>query len=88
MFQLNENCEVDVRFLRSEYIKYWPVDIYSENSWSSTIYITIHREISVNSLLSFFFDINFEVIKKAGKSRCANGNDIKMIILGPIVSIQ
>ena len=42
------------------------------------------REDSVISLLNSYLDLNFEVIKKADDSRYANGNDIKLVNLGPI----
>ena len=35
-------------------------------------------------MLNKYLDLNFEVIKKAEDSRYANGNDIKLVNLGPI----
>ena len=51
---------------------------------TSQLYINIPREDSVNSLLNSYLDSNFEVIEKAAFSRYANGNDIKLVNLGPI----
>ena len=36
------------------------------------------------SLLNSYLDLNFEVIKRAANSRYGNGNDIKLINLGPV----
>ena len=35
-------------------------------------------------MLNNYLDLNFEVIKKADNSRYGNGNDIRLVILGPI----
>ena len=34
--------------------------------------------------MNSYLDLNFEVIKKADNSRYANGNDIRLVKLGPI----
>ena len=36
------------------------------------------------SLLNSYLDLNFEVVKKNDNSRYANGNDIRLVNLGPI----
>ena len=36
------------------------------------------------SFLKSYLDLNFEVIKKADNSRYANGDDIRLVNLGPI----
>ena len=46
--------------------------------------MNIPREDSVISLLNCYLHLNFEVIKKADDSRYGNGNDIKLVNLGPI----
>ena len=51
---------------------------------SSQIYINIPREDSVISLLNSYLDLNFEVLKKADKSRYGNGNVIKLVNMAPI----
>ena len=48
------------------------------------IYINIPREDSVISLLNSYLDLNFEVIKKADDSRYGNGDEIRLVNLGPI----
>ena len=47
--------------------------------------INIPREESVISLLSSYLQLGFEVIKRADKSRYANGKDIRLVNLGAIV---
>ena len=84
MFQLNENYEVDRRILKSVYIRYSPAETSTIYTPNSQIYTNIPREDSVISLLNSYLDLNFEVIKKADTSRYGNGNDIKLVNLGPI----
>ena len=84
MFKLNENYEVDRRILKCDYIRYSPAETSTINTPNSQVYINIPREDSVISLLNSYLDLNFEVIEKADDSRYANGNDIKLVNLGPI----
>ena len=84
MFKLNENYEVDRTFLKCDYIRYSPAETSTINTPKSQIYINIPREDSVISLLHSYLDLNFEVIKKADDSRYGNGNDIRLVNLGPI----
>ena len=83
MFKLNEVHEVDQRILKIEYIRYSAAETSTKNTPNSRIYINIPREVSVASLLKNYFDLKFEVIKKADNSRYANGNDIRLVNLGP-----
>ena len=84
MFKLNENYEVDRRILKCDYIRYSPAETSTINTPNSQIYINIPREDSVISLLNSYLDLNFEVIKKNDNSRYGNGNDIRLVNLGPI----
>ena len=84
MFKLNENYEVDRRILKCDYIRYSTAEISTVNTPNSQIYINIPREDSVISLLNSYFDLNFEVIKKVDDSRYGNGNDIRLVNLGPV----
>ena len=84
MFKLNENYEVDRRILKCDYIRYSPAETSTINTPNSQIYINIPREDSVISLLNSYLDLNFEVIKKDDNSRYANGNDIRLVNLGPV----
>ena len=85
MFKLNENYEVDRKILQCDYIRYSPAETSTINTPNSQIYINIPREDSVISLLNSYLDLNFEVIKKDDNSRYANGKDIRLVNLGPIV---
>ena len=83
MFKLNENYEVDRRILKCDYIRYSLAETSTINTPNSQIYINIPREDSVISLLNSYLDLNFEVVKKNDNSRYANGNDIRLVNLGP-----
>ena len=82
MFKLNENYEVDKKVLKCDYICYSPAETSTKNTPNSQIYINIPREDSVISFLNSY--LRFEVIKKDDNSRYANGNDIRLVNLGPI----
>ena len=84
MFKLNEIYEVDRRILKCDYIRYSPAEISTINTPNSQIYISIPREDSVISLMNSYLDLNFEVIKKVDDTRYGNGNDTKLVNLGPI----
>ena len=83
MFKLIENYEVDRRIQKCDYIRYSPAETSTIKTPKCQIYINIPREGSVIILLNSYLDINFEVIKKADNSRHGNGNDIKLVNLGP-----
>ena len=84
MFKLNQNYEVDPRIPKCDYFRYSPAETSTINTPNIQIYINIPREDSVISLLNSYLDLNFEVIKKADNSRYGNGNDIRLVNLGPI----
>ena len=84
MFKLYENYEVDRRILKCDYIRYAPAETSTINTPNGQIYINIPREDSVLSLLKSYLGLNFEVIKKTDDSRYGNGNDIRLVNLGPI----
>ena len=84
MFKLNENYEVDRKILNCEYIRYSPAETSTINTPNSQIYINIPREVSVISLLESYLDLSFEVIKKTDDSRYGNGDEIRLVNLGPI----
>ena len=84
MFKLNEKYEIDRRILKCEYNRYAPAETSTINTPNSQIYINIPREDSVLNLMNSYFDLKFEVIKKADDSRYAHCSDIKLINLGPI----
>ena len=76
--------EVDRRILNCDYIRYIQVEIPRKSTPNSQICNNITVGDSVNSLLNSYVELNFEVIKIADNSRYGNGNDRKLIILGPI----
>ena len=83
MFKIKENYEVDRRILKCDYIRYSPATISTINTPSNQIYINIPREDSVIPLLNSCLKLNFEVFKKADNSRYANGNNLRLVNLGP-----
>ena len=82
--KLSENYEVDRRILKCDYISFSPAETSTIKTANTQIYIIIPREDSVISLLNSYLDLNFEVIKEADDSRYGNGNDIRLVNLGPI----
>ena len=84
MFKLNGNNEVDRRTLKCDHIRFSPAETSTINTPNSEIYINIPREDSVISSLNSYLDLNFEVIEKTDYSRYGNGNDIRLVKLGPI----
>ena len=81
MFTLNDNYEVDQRILQCDYVGYSLAGTSSVNTPHSLLYINIPREDSVSFLFISYFDINFELIRKADKSRYANGDYIRLVNL-------
>ena len=86
MFKLNEKCEIDRRFSKSDYIRYSPAE--KKSNANSQKYINTPREVFVISLTKSYPDLNFEVIRRADTSRCANGNHVGLVNLGPIASFS
>ena len=76
MFKLNQNYEVDRRILKCDYIRYSPSETSTIKTPSIQIYINKPREDSDNIFLNSHIDLFFEVIKKADKSRYADGNEV------------
>ena len=84
MFNLCEKYEVDRRILKCDFIRYSPSEISTINTANSQIYINIPREDSVISLLNSYLNINFDVLNAATNNRYADGNDIRLVNLGPV----
>ena len=76
--------EVDRRIQKCDFIRFSPAETSTINTPNSHMYINVPREDSVISLLNSYLDLNFEVIKKVDDSRYGNGNDIRLVNLGPI----
>ena len=84
MFNLCEKCEIDRRILKCEYIRYSPSEISTLITANSQIYINIPREGSVISILNSYLDLDFDVVHAATNNRYADGNDIRLVNLGPV----
>ena len=85
MFKLNEKYEINRDILKCDYIRYSPSEISTINTANSQVYINIPREDSVISLLNSYLELNFDVLHAAApNNRYANGNDIRLVNLGPI----
>ena len=67
-----------------DYIRYSPSEISTINTANSQVYINIPREDSVISLLNSYLELNFDVLHAATNNRYADGNDIRLVSLGPI----
>ena len=84
MYKLNENYEVDRRILKRDYKRHSPAETSTKNTPNSQILNNIPTEGFVVSLLNSCLDLNFEVIKKADDSMYGNGDEIRLVNLGPI----
>ena len=83
MFKIIEKHEVNRNILKCHYIRYSPAEISTKNTAISQININIRRKDSVISLLNSYLDLNFDVLHAATGNRYADGNDIKLVNLGP-----
>ena len=84
MFKLSEKYEINRDILKCDYIRYSPSEISTINTANSQVYINIPREDSVISLLNSYIELNFDVLHAATNNRYADGNDIRLVNLGPI----
>ena len=84
MFKLSEKYEINRDILKCDYIRYSPSEISTINTANSQVYINIPREDSVISLLNSYLELNFDVLHAATNNRYVDGNDIKLVNLGPI----
>ena len=84
MFKLNEKYEINRDILKCDYIRYSPSEISLINTANSQVYIIMPREDSVISLLNSYLELNFDVLHSATNNRYVDGNDIRLVNLGPI----
>ena len=84
MFKLSEKYEINRDILKCDYIRYSPSEISTINTANSQVYINIPREDSVISLLNSYLELNFDVLHAGTNNRYADGNDIRLVNLGPI----
>ena len=84
MFKLSEKYEINRDILKCDYIRYSPSEISTINTVNSQVYINIPREDSVISLLNSYLELNFDVLRADHSNRYVDGNDIRLVNLGPI----
>ena len=84
MFKLNENYKVIRSILECDYIRYSPSEIDTINTANSEVYVNIPREGSVIFLCSSYVDLKFDVVQGVTNNRYGNGNDFRLVNLGPI----
>ena len=84
MFKLNQKYEINRDILKCDYIRYSPSETSTINTANSQVYINIPREDSVISLLNSYLELNFHVLHAATNNRYVDGNEIKLVNLGPI----
>ena len=84
MFKLNQKYEINRDITKCDYIRYSPSEISTINTANSQVYINIAREDSVISLLNSYLELKFDVLHAATNNRYIDGNDIKLVNLGPI----
>ena len=84
MFNLNEKFESNREILKCDFIRYSPSEISTINTTNSQIYINIPREDSVISLLTSYLELDFDVLHAGTHNRYVDGNNIRLVSLGPI----
>ena len=84
MFKLNEKYEINRDILKCDYIRYSTSGKSTINTANSQVYINIPRENSVISLLNSYLELNFDVLRADSSNRYLDGNDIRLVNLGPI----
>ena len=84
MFKLNEKYKINGDILKCDYIRYSPSEISTIITANSQVYINIPREDSVISLLNSYLELNFDVLRADNSNRYLDGNDIRLVNLGPI----
>ena len=84
MFKLSEKYSVNRDILKCDYIRYSPSEINTINTANSQVYINIPREDSVISLLNSYLELNFDVLRADNSNRYLDGNDKRLVNLGPI----
>ena len=84
MFKLSEKYSINGDILKCDYIRYSPSEISTINTPNSQVYINIPREDSVISLSNSYLELNFDVLHAATNNRYVDGNDIRLVNLGPI----
>ena len=84
MFKLSGKYSINREILNCDYIRYSSSEMSTINTSNSQVYINIPREDSVISLLNSYLELNFDVLQAATNNRYVDGNDIRLVNLGPI----
>ena len=84
MFKLSEKYSVNRDILKCDYIRNSPSETSTINTTNSQVFINIPREDSVISLLNSYLEVNFDVLHAATNNRYVDGNNIRLVTLGPI----
>ena len=84
MFHLSEKYSIKRDILKCDCIRYRTSEISTTNTPNSQVYINIPREGSVISLLNSYIELNFDVLHAVTNNKYVDGNDIKLVNLGPI----
>ena len=84
MLKLSKRYQIDRRILKCDYTRHNPIERSIIDTPSSQIYINIPTEDSVNSLTRNLLRLLFDVLHSAINNRYVDGNDIILVIPGPI----
>ena len=88
MFKLSENYSINRNISKCDYIRYSPSEISTINTANSQIYSNKPREDSVTSLLDSYIELNFDVLHAVTNNRYVDGNNIRLVNMGPIASFS
>ena len=84
MFKLSEKYQIGRKILKCVYIRFSSSEISTITTANSQIYLNIPGEDSVISLLNSYIELSFDVLQAATVNRHADGDDIRLVNLGPI----
>ena len=84
MFKLSEKYSVNRDILKCDYIRYSQSEISTINTTNSQVYINVPREDCVISLLNSYLELDFDVLHAGTNNRYVDGNNIRLVNLGPI----
>ena len=84
MFKLNEKYEINRDIFKCDYIRYSPSEKSTINTANSQVHINIPREDSAISLLNSDLELSFDVLHAVTNNRYVDGNNIRLVNLGPI----
>ena len=88
MFKLSEKYQIDRRNLKCDCFRYSLSDISTIKTVKSQTYIDIPRGDSIKSLFESLLRMTFDVLDSATIDRYKDGDDVRSVNLGPIVSFS